>query len=59
MPLIKCPDCGQEMSDAAKTVCTKCGYRNNFDSTDKLVVFLLVGGGVAVLFTLLYVFNAG
>jgi len=29
MPLIKCPECENEMSDKVDTVCSKCGYKHD------------------------------
>ena len=32
MPLIKCPECENEMSDKVDTVCPKCGYKHDKNS---------------------------
>ncbi len=41
MGLIKCSECGKEMSSQAKT-CTSCGAPNKIQSTIKLVSWIVV-----------------
>lgn len=42
MALIKCPECGKEMSDQAKA-CPNCGYKEKKKFDAKMIKFLVIG----------------
>ncbi len=54
MALIKCPECGNEISDKALK-CPKCGYENKKVKKSKAPIFIGVGIGLGILLILLIV----
>ena len=51
MALVKCPECGKEVSDTARN-CVHCGYKNQEKKYNKIggwLVFVMIGYFIAIL----------
>lgn len=53
MALIKCPECGKEISDEAK-ICPNCGAKSEQKRTTDNIIRIVIGASLLIIGLMLY-----